>query len=292
MRADLPIGISTAFDYRVPFDVMCQLVRDAGFRAIAIGAEVGHSGYNQPERLPVLSRLFAENGLMVDSIHAPLGSEADISVPDATITAEQSPTGQEPSGARLAAVSGVKAAIAAAAELGCQVVVVHPATDFPATETRNRIASLRASLKELVPYAAERKVRLALENMPSLLVMQVTEAVLEEFPEVGVCYDTSHAQLSTNPFGILQRYGERIIAVHISDNRGEEDDHLLPFDGIIDWQEFALYAYRLENIPSLLLEVETRKWTGSDIRMFIAEAYARATRLLGLPQRIRREGDL
>jgi sugar phosphate isomerase/epimerase len=33
--------------------------------------------------------------------------------------------------------------------------------------------------------------------------------------------------------------GDKLKAVHIHDNMGKEDEHLIPGDGIIDWNAFA-----------------------------------------------------
>ncbi|KJF65225.1 hypothetical protein RS75_24345 [Rhizobium nepotum 39/7] len=35
---------------------------------------------------------------------------------------------------------------------------------------------------------------------------------------------------------VVEQYGDRLITTHINDNFGATDDHLLPFDGRIDWE--------------------------------------------------------
>ena len=38
---------------------------------------------------------------------------------------------------------------------------------------------------------------------------------------------------------------DRVVTTHIHDNHGEKDEHLLPFEGTIDWDAaFALFAAR------------------------------------------------
>lgn len=56
-------------------------------------------------------------------------------------------------------------------------------------------------------------------------------------PNVGICWDFGHAQL----MGINQReallyMGKRLKATHVADNSGAKDDHILPFQGTIDWR--------------------------------------------------------
>jgi sugar phosphate isomerase/epimerase len=39
----------------------------------------------------------------------------------------------------------------------------------------------------------------------------------------------------SNAISSLHKY---IKEIHIGDNRGEKDDHILPYDGNIDWEDF------------------------------------------------------
>ena len=321
------IGIGTTFDYRLPFEPMCRMIADAGFQAITIGAgDIAHSGYDTADGRAMVLAATAKSGLRIDSVHAPFGPDADLSVPDVraeippaataqavpqTSSPEEASNGPsvtpnepdtpavpEPVGAaslpfaprysyspdprRLQAIARVRMAIDAAAELGSGIVVVHPCDRFPAEETRARTNAAKDSLKQLVRYARERNVRLALENLASPLSMQVFEAVLEHVPELGVCYDTSHGQVAGDTFGVMARHHDRIIAVHLSDNRGLKDDHMLPFEGILPWEEFAYYLPRLRNLGCFMLEVETRESAFKDRGEFLAEAFRRAKQVLEL----------
>jgi sugar phosphate isomerase/epimerase len=54
--------------------------------------------------------------------------------------------------------------------------------------------------------------------------------------DFGICWDTGHANLSKQdqPKSIL-KLGNRLKMTHIADNRGNFDDHLLPYSGTVDW---------------------------------------------------------
>jgi len=306
------------------------MVADAGFRAITIGGgNTVHSGYDAEAGRQRIIDSTTCNGLAIDSIHAPFGPSADISVPDAgpesmadaisavvheradspvlnpgetapsgAVLAENS-TGQlparraqhamqityQPARQRLEAVARVKMAIDAARALSTRIVVVHPTDHFSVGEARLRIGAAKESLRDLSRYAAGRNIRLAVENLASPLSMQVFEAVLEYLPDLGICYDTSHALLSGDPFGVVCRYRDRIIAMHLSDNRGRSDDHLLPFEGIMPWEEFACCLPRMKNLGCFMLEVEIRESAFKDRGEFLAEAYRRARQVLELSPR-------
>jgi len=322
LNKPLLIGIGTTFDYTLPLEPMCRMIADAGFRAITIGGgDIAHSGYDAESGRRTLLGSVGRSGLRIDSIHAPFGPEADLSVPDvrtempallasaagpgvhSEVAAVQPPAAQEPPGAssepheprlsasrysyspddrRVQAIAKTKMAVDAAAGLGSGIVIVHPCDRFPAEETRARISAAKDSLRQLVRYAAERNIRLALENLASPLSMQVFEAVLEHVPELGVCYDTSHAQIAGDTFGIMARHADRIIAVHLSDNRGANDDHMLPFEGVLPWEEFAYYLPRLKNLGCFMLEVEIRESSFKDRGEFLVEAFRRARQVLDL----------
>ena len=54
----------------------------------------------------------------------------------------------------------------------------------------------------------------------------------------GITWDTGHAHLShVNQGEALRLIGKRLKATHIADNKGEHDDHMLPFMGTIKWDE-------------------------------------------------------
>jgi len=314
----MPFGIGTTFDYSIPFEHMIPMLARAGFSYITLGGgNIAHSGYDTEEGRAAILRTVQAAGIAIDSVHAPFGQDCDISVPDVRIEipSQAQPDVRQDTGAviapgavngaertqetspvvpaspatrrlsaapeRLEAVASVRKAIDACAALGARTVVIHPTDRFPVEQTRSRIQALRDSLRELLAFANRQGVRLALENMPSLVEMQVFDSVLEEFPDLGVCYDTSHAQLSGNTFGILQRYQDRIITTHISDNLGREDDHMLPYEGVIEWDEFAYYFGRVKQLQCFMLEVEVRRSRFKDTREFLDQALRRAQRLRG-----------
>ncbi len=54
----------------------------------------------------------------------------------------------------------------------------------------------------------------------------------------------------------LSRYGDKLFAVHLDDNWGDDDTHLLPYDGSIDWDTLKEKLKKCRDIPYLTLEVD------------------------------------
>ena len=93
------------------------------------------------------------------------------------------------------------------------------------------------NILELVRLGQQANVIVALENCrrPDYLDFLFSHC---DSPYLGLCFDSSHDQLWGNPpTDILRRWGHRVVTVHLSDNLGLKDDHLLPGNGVINWNE-------------------------------------------------------
>ncbi len=55
-------------------------------------------------------------------------------------------------------------------------------------------------------------------------------------PMVKICWDFGHANESGyNQVSALRKVGKRLACVHVNDNYRNNDDHIVPFSGTIDW---------------------------------------------------------
>lgn len=102
-------------------------------------------------------------------------------------------------------------------------------------------------IEKIIDLAERKKVQLAFENVR---VSEHLKYVLDNFDSkyVGMCYDSGHEHYWTPGIDWLDLYGDRIFAVHLHDNQGDKDAHMLPFDGTIDWErkmkQIALSSYK------------------------------------------------
>ena len=75
----------------------------------------------------------------------------------------------------------------------------------------------------------------------------------------GICWDTGHGNISMQPQAkALRKIGRRLRLVHINDNFGEDDVHLAPFLGKINWQEVMKALGEIRYEGSLNLEVSCK----------------------------------
>ncbi len=72
---------------------------------------------------------------------------------------------------------------------------------------------------------------------------------------------------------------EHLAAVHVHDNRGRGDDHLVPFEGTIDWPGALTGIQKVGYDGPLMLEIEDRN-AAKDTLAKAARARVRMERLL------------
>lgn len=174
-------------------------------------------------------------------------------------------------------------AIDGAAMLGVDYAVLHPNAvtmdekDFDRKEQYDIVMSHLAPFAE---HAQKVNLKLAVENMrlvhkdtPTHRYCQNPDELCEvaDALGIGICWDFGHA----NTAGLIQSealsyIGKRLKVLHVNDNYGLGDDHLIPFMGKIDWKDAMKglsdigyeglfnYELHLNNIPKNLREINGR----------------------------------
>ena len=223
MRIVLP---PTAFDDK-SLDTAIHLAASAG---VEVGLEIFPSdtyfSVSRADQFEGFAAQLRRHGIRADCVHAPFGTELDISSPNSTV--------------RRAAISRIRETIAACRALGGDVVVMHPGDTVGEGSEEERTARACEMMPQLVPNAEAAGIMLAVENMPPGYVGARVAPLLEIVhaagsPSVGVCFDTGHANLLP-AFESLVPAGPHLVWIHAHDNHGREDEHLPPGDGTIDWR--------------------------------------------------------
>ncbi|MBN1641770.1 MAG: sugar phosphate isomerase/epimerase [Anaerolineae bacterium] len=181
--------------------------------------------------LPLLQELVRGSGIRVATIHAQFGQVYDLSSP-----VEET---------QRAAHATLRAAIELAVALDAQTVVLHASAEpIAPSERAQRLAQARATLGDVVAWCAAAGRRAAIELLPrTCLGNRVEElaALLDglDGAVLGVCLDTNH--LMDRPQDLAQTVrtlDETLIALHMSDYDGIDEQHALPGTGVLDWASF------------------------------------------------------
>ena len=136
--------------------------------------------------------------------------------------------------------------------LNCKNIVLHPLMPYGVTDlcTGNKENTLKLNndfFSKLLETATKYDVTICLENTPYPQFSLAKPNDLFEFAKkinhknLKLCLDTGHAfvfeDLSLNEE--VKRIRTELRALHIHDNKLNEDLHLMPYFGNIDWQSFA-----------------------------------------------------
>jgi sugar phosphate isomerase/epimerase len=134
------------------------------------------------------------------------------------------------------------------------------ATGHQAADPRKLDAAFN-SLEILAIFAKHRGVTIALENTanelgsPGTLAQFIKDTHLHN---LAFCFDVGHAHMEGGVDAGFQLMRDRVVTVHVHDNHGDKDEHLLPWEGTIDWDAaLGEFAGAPERLPLVLELKET-----------------------------------
>ncbi len=137
-------------------------------------------------------------------------------------------------------------------------------------------------LQRIVDYAETLGVMVSFENTKLQSALDASFSNVKG-DNIGLCYDLGHNHCNFNDSIQLEWYKGRIEEIHLHDNHGNfKDEHLLPFDGDIDWpkamKEIAENGYQRE----ITLELCYRRdyVNQYSVEDFYKEGYKRGLQLL------------
>ena len=271
-RKKLGFSIGQSFGLSIPEAV--QLVKASGFDALS------------PEWKPDGSHLeyiaaAKECELVLQSLHAPFLKAKDMWGTDEA-------KGNE-------AVEELLHCLRDCAEHGIPVMVVHAYIGFndhePTPQGLERYG-------QVVDAAASCGVRIAFENTEGEEFLYALMEHFEGNATVGFCWDSGHEMCYNHFQDLLSRFGDRLLMTHLNDNLGIrdfdgnitwlDDLHLLPFDGVADWDSNAARLKKAACPEILNFELGRKSKPGrheNDLyekmtaEEYLAECYKRACRV-------------
>lgn len=134
-------------------------------------------------------------------------------------------------------------------------------------------------IKKIVDFAKELDIKVAFENVhyPGYLEYVLTNI---KNNNVGLCFDTGHYHYYFQDNFDFSKFKDRILFVHFHDNHGTKDEHLLPFDGNINWLNIINKLKECDYTGPIALEiVYSNNYLNQDINSFYKEGYSRAKRI-------------
>jgi sugar phosphate isomerase/epimerase len=232
----MEFGLSTYLfvNERLGTHILEQIL-GAGIRQVEIFAARQHLDYCDKNHVRDLAQWFEDRGMALHSLHAPLsgepnsGREGGMTLSVAHLEKRR----------RISCMDEIKRALAIAEQLPFRYLVLHLGLEDEEYDLRKFDAAF-SSIEHLKIFAKDLGVQILLENIPNEL--STPERLLHfihytRLEDLRICFDTGHAHLTGGVRPAFQTLKDRIASTHVHDNLREKDDHLMPFDGDIDWEK-------------------------------------------------------
>ena len=134
--------------------------------------------------------------------------------------------------------------------LGCPNFIIHPIMPFGDWQDPEPERLWEMNLEffsRLCDVAKAHGRVICFENMPmTALSLSTPEQILRfvkmiDSPYMRVCLDTGHCSVfGQSPADAVRLFGKEYLrALHVHDNDGKADRHMIPGQGVIDWEDFA-----------------------------------------------------
>jgi sugar phosphate isomerase/epimerase len=208
-------------------------ISQASISSIEIYCAPQHFSYREPQAVRELADALGEYHLEVHALHSPterdLAPGRESGVPISISDPERI--------RRIDAVDEVKRALEVAERIPFRYLIQHLGHGRQSADPRKLDAAF-SSLEQLSVFAKARGVTIALENTtdelgaPASLQHFIADTHLHD---LRLCFDTGHAHIEDGVEVSFDAMRERVATTHIHDNHGEKDEHLLPYEGTIDW---------------------------------------------------------
>lgn len=269
--------LATASSFGIPVEEQIVKFKEAGFEGFFPCFEPG---------VPVdqWAKAARENDMLFQSIHAPFG-HAD------ALWRDDEEAANEMLGVLLDCLDGCK-------KNEIPLMIVHTFIGFEEHDP-NPLGVERFG--KLIKAAEGSGVKLALENTEGMEYLAYLMDAFKGEKHVGFCWDSGHELCYNYSKDMLALYGDRLFGTHLNDNLGIrdyegkitwlDDLHLLPFDGVTDWNKAARRLAKTGFDGPLTFELTTSSkperhdndaYARMPLEDYLAAAYARACRVATL----------
>ena len=167
-----------------------------------------------------------------------------------------------------------------------------------------RMEALKRSLDELLPALERYDTKIAVENTRNDS-FEVIGELMNAYPadRVGITLDTGHANIDeAKGLDRMEKYKDRLQALHLNDNDTGGDLHQPPFYGTLDWERIARliaassytdrpasFELGMRNTPFFVPDVLPADQPEEKIKAFLADTYPRCRKVAEMIEQARAE---
>jgi len=249
----LNLGISTMVFYHENIEKLLPYLAEWQIKIIEIRPRIDHFEYQDIDSIDQLKKQIDYFNISVKAIHMPMNG-VDISHPEEYD--------------RVRSIREIEKTIMVTLRLGAKLIVIHPGGSCSSPDDREkRMHHCVNSLTEIEEFCQSWNIKLAIENTPPGRLgdrWEEIQQIIERIPSehLGICFDSGHYLLN-------QKHDERgelnldrepinwqkyLLHIHIHDNDGKEDLHLLPGGGCFPWASLISYLKEIQYHGALIIE--------------------------------------
>lgn len=274
--ANTKIGFSIGKKYAVSLVEMVRLVAEAGFDAVS------PCWRRELDLVPVIETA-RELGLEIQSLHGPFHWVDELWSEDPAISNH--------------ALEEIMDSLEDCHKFRIPLMVMHVWIHFDYTTVPN--ATGLKNYEKIVNKAREYGIQIAFENTEGVEFLRALMEHFKDEPLVGFCWDSGHELCYGPELDLLGEFGDRLIMTHLNDNMGVSDPggkitswddlHLVPYDGIGNWDDFIARLRRSRKQATLNLELsleskegrhENDRYSQMELSEYLALCYRQACRIV------------
>lgn len=268
------MGMNVSEAFGEPIEKQIEMLKKTGFEAF-------FTAWNPNYPIKAWAKFAEEIGMIYQSVHAPFGGVADLWRTDAEKANK--------------AYNDIISCIHDCSESRIGLIISHCYIGFDGIVDITDIGLERYG--KIIDEAEKCGVNIAFENTEGPEYLHKLLEVYGDRRNVGFCLDTGHEMCYNFSEDLLARWGNKLIATHLNDNLGvkdyngritwHDDLHLLPFDGICDWDFLSERLKKCGYKGILTFELnksskperhENDKYERMSLQEYFTEAYIRACR--------------
>lgn len=174
---------------------------------------------------------------------------------------------------RDAAVCDVQESLEFFKKAGARMVTVHPDPGVGSIDLESTIRLNAESFKAILDKADQVGLRIVVENVPGAFSNpQVLKPIFDQVERLGFHLDVAHASIGRDyTRQLLSTFKDRLMHIHLSDNRLREDDHMPLGAGNIRWEQVisAIKAIGYDSTFTLEVFSPDRRYVIASRQMFL-----------------------
>jgi sugar phosphate isomerase/epimerase len=247
----MKFGISTWSLLDTDLNSAVRAIGDADFEYIEIWGEVPHAYHDWTDKKRLKETLSTYD--MTLTLHAPF-SDLNLATPFQPVKGAVART--------------LTDFVKFGEQLGASMITFHPGSVYNRAlvpqSMENSVAILRGLVKE-----SSGRLTVCIENQsgsrsryefPLASTIESLELMLAQVVGSRFTLDTGHAHVSGHdPLALAERVGSKLAEIHLSDNAGVTDDHLIPGEGTASLQGLLDRVSRSDVL--LCLEINPDRYT-------------------------------